>query len=281
MQRIFGILALVGLVLLPSAAAKAEDKAPVWPKDAQDVAAAIYQRMLGTFHGKAVTFAQGGLDLIEGGKSGGFAGFTKGGIGFLHYENDAKGKNYNAEVLGVINVSDKYARTAALRFFAKYAVAAGRIEIKKSMAVTASPPQLGLQILLVPAELLNAKANTVYQDWSTLYEFASANAFKPDQKPEYREWQVLSFVMAKLPPDAGFEAIVSKKRNAIRADQNDAKKSEVILDYDGWRVHVFNAKFKPGVERNRFYINYFYRPGEDMPKEYRDRRHIAQYDTKR
>jgi hypothetical protein len=273
------LVPLVSLFLLVGAAAGQDDQ---WPQDARDVAATLYQRMIGQYDGSGnVHFNAKGEQALEGGASGGFAGFRNGNIFFLHYENDAAGKAYNAKVLGLFNLSDDYGRFAALRFTADYKVMWRDIMINSSAAVTVSPPMLPVQVYLVPAELVEGSANAeVFDSWTSLYRFAVENAYKAGQEPETRLWYVFSFMMSKLPPDADVDVIVSTKRSSNRSSQNDAAVRQEVLDYAGWRVHAFMTRFKPCSTRGRFYINYYYTPGADVPDDLRERNLVAQFDSK-
>lgn len=274
------LLPLLTFVLLLGSAL-AQDQ--VFPQDAQDVSATLYQRMIGSYDGSGnVHFDPNGEQAIEGGTSGGFAGFQNGNIFFLHYENDAAGKNYNAKLLGLYNMSDQFGRFAALRFMANYKVMWRDIMITESAAVTVSPPKLPIQVYLVPGEIMEdpAKCAGIYNDWTSLYQFVTANAFKAGQEPETRLWYVFSFVMSKLPPDADLDVIVSTTRSANRDSQNNAASRQKVLDYGGWRVHAFASKFKPNSARGRFYINYYYTPGADVPEASRERALAAQFDSK-
>ncbi|MGE4293890.1 MAG: hypothetical protein AB7E32_16985 [Desulfovibrio sp.] len=257
-------------------------KKNIWPQDARDVSATLYQRMIGKYDGSGnVHFDPKGSQEIEGGTSGGFAGFDDGNTFFMHYANDAAGKTYNAEVLGLFNISDKFGRTAALRFFADYKVMFRDIMIKESMTVTASPPRIVIQTYLVSAELVEANLSTAFDDWTTLYKFVTSNAYKAGQEADIQRWFVFSFAMNKLPVDANLDVYVSSKRTANQNSQNDGAAKQKMLDYSGWRVHVFAAKFKPCSARGRFYINYYYTPGADVPDDIRERVLAAQFDSKR
>lgn len=286
-MRIYRNLILTPLLtfLLLIGTAVAQGQTEQWPQDAQDVAATIYQRMIGQYDNSGnVLFNPKGEHAIEGGTSGGFAGFQNGGIFFLHYENDATGKNYNANLLGLFNISDSFGRVAALQFIADYKVMWRNIMVNSSAAVTVSPPKIPIQVYLVPADLIEKTDNSaggVFSDWVSLYKFAVENSYKAGQEQETRLWYVISFVMSKLPPDADWDVIVSTKRTASQSSENDAASLQRIFDYGGWRVHTFATKFKPGSTRGRFYINYYYTPGADAPDGLRERNLAAQFDSKR
>ena len=152
---------LLGLLCIPALSFAEE-----WPSDAHDVAAAILQRMSGDYNEKSnIHFDKAGEQAIEG-DGGGYLGFEGGNAFLLYYSNDAKGKTYNAELLGLYNISDKYLRTAAVRFWTEYKVMWKDILVKNCISSTVSPPTIEIQVFCVPAEAFNdAAAANVTSDW--------------------------------------------------------------------------------------------------------------------
>lgn len=270
------LLALVSLLLVPSAMAEKQ-----WPQDAKDVAFAIAAKITGQPGFDNITFAPGTVDNLEGASSAFYAPFDQGSVVLAAYENLGTGTTYDARVKGALNLRDAHDRLVGLQFAAGYTVDGASIRVNECAAATASPPTIMLEVYAVPAELFREQCPAeAASNWDSLYEFAQANAYSPqDDVDDAETYTMLSFVMNRLPTSAEFEAIVGKRKSTRRSKDNLAKLDQEYLDYEGWRVHVFSARFKPSTMRHRFYINYYYTPGAGVPERDRDRIHVARYDS--
>ncbi|MFH1913321.1 MAG: peptidoglycan-binding domain-containing protein [Pseudomonadota bacterium] len=271
-------LALV-LVLYSALSAPAVEQQ--WPDDARDVAFAIASRATAQPGPANITFAPGVEAGFEGAATSFFASFQAGRIVLVSYANHGTGSVYDAEVAGVLNLVDPNDRIVALQFGARYTVNGQDIVIKEAATVTSSPNTVLLEVHLVPVDAFTNIPYEVVSDWNALYKLARENAYLPPKEGAPADtYMVMTFVKNRIPPDANFEAIVSSSKTARRTQDNSAKSQERYMDYQGWRVHMFAAKFSPTSTRDRFYINYYYTPGSGMPESERDRIQVARYDSK-
>ncbi|EGB15926.1 Peptidoglycan-binding domain 1 protein [Pseudodesulfovibrio mercurii] len=262
--------------VVPAAAADQQ-----WPSDARDVAYAVACRATGQPGLANITFDPGTQATIEGAGSGFYAAFQTGRIVLVGYANHGVGNRYDADVSGVINLTDSSGRLTALQFAATYTVNGAAIRVNRCAAATASPPTALVEVFIVPMETFATIPYEVFSDWNALYRLAREHAYTPPQTDAPAgNYMVMSFLRNRLPLNAKFEAIVSDRRTAKRATDNSVKNQERYMDFQGWRVHMFAAKFSPTSSRDRFYINYYYTPGNGMPEKDRDRVQIARWDSK-
>jgi hypothetical protein len=269
-------LALLLLIALPALSAEQE-----WPQDARDVAFAIASRTIGLSGLSNIAFGPGVEESFEGTANNFFADFQTGNIVLASYANHGTGSVYDAEVAGVINLIDRNGRIVSLLFGAKYTVDGQSIFVSQAATATSSPNSVMVEVHLVPMDTFLNIPYEVVSDWTALYKLARENAYIPPKEdaPE-GTYMVMTFIKNRIPPDAKFEAIVSDRKTARRTQDNAAKSQERYMDYQGWRVHMFAAKFSPTSFRDRFYINYYYTPGSGMPESERDKVQVARYDSK-
>lgn len=270
------------LSLSMTTAAFSADQQP-WPQDAQDVAFAIAAKVTGEAGLDNITFAPGTEATIEG-SDGFYSAFDAGNIILTGYRNMGTGSSYQAAVSGVLNLRDKNERLVALMFAADYTVSGEAIQITRCAAATGSPATVPLEVYAVPSQVFRESCpKEAAANWDDMYAFVKENAYDPNKgEADTDTYMMVTFVKSRLPQNAEFEAIVGERKSVRRSKNNLAKLDQEYLDYQGWRVHMFAARFKPSSMRGRFYINYYYTPGSGMPKRDRDRDRtlIARYDSK-
>lgn len=253
-----------------------------WPQDALDVSYTVAARIAHMPTPNNITFAQGVEAYMESTTSGYYATFKNGGAIPVYYQNYGTGSSYSAEVMGVIHLFDPVGRIATLQFLAQYTVKGKSITITQCLAATSSPSKLTMEVYTVSAfRFRNALPPAKRGDWSAVYNFAKENTYNPQKDSAKKDtYLVMTFVKNRLPKDAVLEVIVNDKKTAKRALDNLAKDKEAYLDYDGWRVHMFSAKFLPTSMKERFFSNYYYTPGTGFIDKMRKREQVAQYTSK-
>ncbi|AMK09696.1 MAG: peptidoglycan-binding protein [Pseudodesulfovibrio sp.] len=272
---------LLSLTLLLASAAPAAAAENQWPQDARDVAFAIASRATGQPGLANIGFAPGAENGIEGVANNFYSAFQAGRIALVTYTNFGTGSVYDAEVAGVINLADPNGRIVALQFGAKYSVNGTRITINQVATATASPPTVFVEVYMVPMDTFMNVPYDVVNDWGALYKVARENAYLPPKEEAPKgAYMVLTFVKNRIAPDSQFEAIVNTRKTARTERDNTAKEKERIMDYQGWRVHMFAARFSPTSIRDHFYINYYYTPGMGVPASERERVQVARWDSK-
>ena len=277
-MRVSIITLALALILCQALPARSAEQ---WPPDARDVAFAIACRATGQPGMSNIAFAPGTEQTIEGAANAFYAAFETGKIILVGYANHGTGSRYDADVTGVINLMDRSGRLTALQFAATYTVDGGNIRVNQCVAATASPPTALVEVFIVPMETFQTIPFEVFSDWSALYRLAREHAYTPPQTDApVGNYMVMSFLLNRLPLNAKFEAIVSDRKTAKRSMDNAAKSQERYMDFQGWRVHMFAAKFSPTSSKDRFYINYYYTPGSGVPEKDRDRVQIARWDSK-
>ena len=273
------ITALLALALLCCTPALAQDKAE-WPQDARDVAYAVAGTVTGGNPLDNITFAPGATQTMEG-ADGYYSEFDAGAIILTSYENLGTGDDYPAQTAGVLNLREPSGRQVGLEFLADYTVKGADITVDRCAVATASQPTLRLEVYLVPASVFTERRpKGADLDWSNLYGFVRDNALHPEDDAGRDIYYVITFVMNRLPADAEFNPIVSSEKRARMDKDNLAKNDEKFLDFQGWRVHLFAARFKPGIVRGRFYVNYYYTPGFGVPEQDRESILVARYDSR-
>jgi hypothetical protein len=278
-MRIQLIITALILVLCQAAPASAAQKE--WPPDARDVAYAIACKATGQAGLSNISFAPGADADIEGAANAFYRAFQAGKIILVGYSNHGTGSNYDADVSGVINLGDRNNRMVALQFAAQYTVNGKTIRINRCTAVTASPPTAQVEVYLVPMETFKTMPYEVFTDWEALHRLAVQHAYVPPlADAPVDNYMVMTFLRNRLPLNAKFEAIVSNRKSSRKTSDNAAKSQERYMNFQGWRVHMFGARFSPTSFRDRFYINYYYTPGDGMPGSERDRVQIARWDSK-
>lgn len=275
------ILALGTVLLFATVALAQAQDAKKWPQDAMDVTMAVADRLTGGDSFTDIRFAPETLGTMEGLQDGFYHPFNEGVVAPAFYQNHGTGTEYNADLAGYLNLQDQYGRYAGLQFLAKYHVMGKHIIVRECIVTLASPPTIPIEVYLVPATVFEeqCQASGANKDWASFYQFVKSNAYKPGDPEEKQVYYVVSFVMSRLPDDAGFEPIVSQKKNDRFPKDNIVASKQEIFSYQGWRGHVFALKFKPGSLRDRFYINYYYTPGAGIPEGDRDRILVGRYDT--
>lgn len=269
-------LTLLLASLPPAAAAERQ-----WPQDARDVAFAVACRATGQPGMANIGFAPGAENGIEGAANNFYGAFRAGRIALVAYTNFGTGSVYDAEVAGVINLADPNGRIVALQFGAKYSVNGSRVTINQVATAAASPPTVFVEVYMVPMDAFMNIPYDVVNDWEALYKAARTNACIPPKEDAPKgAYMVLTFVKNRIAPDAQFEGIVNNRKTARTERDNTAKEQERIMDYQGWRVHMFAARFSPTSSRDRFYINYYYTPGMGVPRSERERVQVARWDSK-
>ena len=279
MKRYSLTIAVAAMVFLLGAALTVRAQEPQWPQDARDVSYALMAKVLNVQGPPNIQFAEGTVQNIEGVGTDFFAGFEEGGAIPVRYKNFGEGREYDAEVMGVLNLSQPQGRQVGLQYYAKYHVENNNIVVNDCLVATASPMQPHLEVYLVPAPVFESGSRKAADDWASFHDFVESHSYQPGKDDSTQVWYVVTFVMSRLPQGSKFEPVVSKKQTTRFPKDNDVKAEQFFFDYDGWRGHVFATKFKPGGAADRFYINYYYTPGPDVPEEERDRVRIGTFDS--
>ncbi|BDQ38372.1 hypothetical protein SYK_27320 [Pseudodesulfovibrio nedwellii] len=253
-----------------------------WPPDALAVSYAVAAKLTNQQGPSSVSFAPGADAYMEGLNNGYFYNFKHGGAIPVIGQNYGIGDNYAADVAGVIHLFDSNERIATLQYLAQYTVQKDKISITQCLAATSSPSKMTLEVYMIPYEtFLQAVPIESRGDWGAVYHAAKTYGFNPQRdQAKIDKYLVMTFVKNRLPADAKFEVIMSDRKKAQWQRDNLAKKQESYLDYDGWRVHMFAAKFNPSSLRDRFYNNYYYTPGSGIAQDLRERNHVARYNSK-
>ncbi len=253
-----------------------------WPPDALAVSYAVAAKLTNQQGPSSVSFIPGADAYMEGLNNGYFYTFKHGGAIPVIGQNYGIGDNYAADVAGVIHLFDPNERIATLQYLAQYTVQKDKISITQCLAATSSPSKLTLEVYMIPyATFLQAVPIESRGDWGAVYHAAKTYGFNPQRdQTKIDKYLVMTFVKNRLPADAKFEVIMSDRKKAQWQRDNLAKKQESYLDYDGWRVHMFAAKFNPSSLRDRFYNNYYYTPGSGINQDLRERNHVARYNSK-
>lgn len=279
MKRTTLTILLAALVFALGVAPAVQAQETPWPQDARDVTAALMAKVLNVPGPSNIEFAADTVKNIEGAGTDFFAGFTEGGAVPVLYKNVGEGREYEAEIMGVMNLNEPGGRKVGLQFYARYHVANNKIAVNECLVATGSPRQPHLEVYLVPAQTFETGLRKLGDDWNSLHDFVKGHAYRPGREDARQVWYVVTFVMDRLPQGSKFEPVVSKKQTTRFPKDNDVKAEQFFFDYDGWRGHIFATKFKPGGTVDRFFINFYYTPGPDVPEDLRDRVRIGTYNS--
>ncbi|BDQ34614.1 peptidoglycan-binding domain-containing protein [Pseudodesulfovibrio portus] len=273
MKKTYAILALFALVLTAAAAVALNQKTEEAPPDAMYAVAVAADEIMNNGANQLAQLSPQARQALQA-DTFTYQGFGPGVVNLQSYDVGSNGDNSRL-LYTRIQFTDAWRRASHTRVYLDYTMGNNQFTVTRAGMKVVEPETPRVALFFVPTEKVTAAGQAIYEDWTTLFNFALDNAVRPGQGTERAQHYGFIFCLDRLASDAKFYPVVSRKRNERQTDNSIAKTAG--LNFDGWQVAVIAGRLELGSGR-KFYVNVMYSPGS-FAENGGSTRKVASYDS--